>query len=327
MFELTIHKDHLRQLQLVLFMAIAAVCFIMGMQPDICQAQAAAAPVLDPAFGTPAPPNEAFPQNAEHVFISTSVMFAIAVVFMLIAARDSLKYRSTVPLGIVLGSAFCVVPEVVDNYLGGVYWSQSHQPEDIMFYLLGREFDWYVAVMWWAFGAILGYLLYAVLLRRVSTKTLWLCMGMSAVADIVVEEILLNYGGIYTYFGQQPMILFSKFPCWWMFANVSSLFISVAIAYRFRYWFNGWRSVFLLFLMPFCYIGGWTLCGMPTIFAINGAFTPMVTQLLGVITCIIAVIQAGFTMNVILGRNPLAIGEANAEAIPLGHAEAGAGRQ
>lgn len=102
--------------------------------------------------------------------------------------------------------------------------------------------------MWWAFGAILGYILYAALLRRVKTRTLWICLILSGIADIVVEELLLGYGGIYTYYGNQPLVLIRHFPCWRLFVNVASLFLSVTIAYRFRSWFNGWHSVFILLL-------------------------------------------------------------------------------
>lgn len=260
--------------------------------------------VTDSAYQTPIPPNDLFPQNPEHVFVSTAIMAAIAIIFLIIAARDSRKFHSTVPLGMVMGAAACVVPESVDNYLGGVYWAQSHVPSDIMFVLMGREFDWYVAVMWWAFGAILGYLLYAALLRHISTKKLWLCLGLSGIADIAVEELLLGYGGIYTYYGNQPLVLFRHFPCWWLFVNVAALFLSASIAYRFRDWFNGWRSVLILFLMPFCYIGAFSFCGMPAIFAINGIFSPAVIQLLGIATCIVAVIHAAGVMKIVLGRDP-----------------------
>lgn len=263
--------------------------------------------VLDPNFRTPAPPNAAFPQNADHVFISTAIMLIIALGFMVVAAVDSKRFKSTVPLAMVIGSAFCVVPEAIDNYLAGCFWSQSHDPQKLLFLLMGREYDLYVGVMWWAFGAVLGYVLYAVLLREVRTGTLWICLGLSGFADIILEEILLGYGGIYMYFGHQPLVLIHLFPWWWLFANVSGLFLSVAIAYRFRAWFNGWKSIFILALMPFCYIGAFTLAGMPAIFVIQGDFSPLVTQLGGVLTCMIALIQTGGIMYLVLGRDPFAL--------------------
>ena len=293
-----------------LALALIAGLTACTLWPDMAFAQNASTHVaLDPTFRTPPPPNDAFPQNPEHVLVATSVMLSIALIFMVIAGVDSKRYRSTVPIAMVLGAAFCVVPEAIDNYLAGCYWSQSHDPDKLLFFLMGREFDQYVGVMWWAFGAILGYLLYAVLLREVKTGTLWICLGLSGLADIVLEEILLGYGGIYMYFGHQPLVLINLFPWWWLFANVSALFLSVTIAYRFRDWFNGWKSVFILALMPFCYIGAFTLAGMPAIFVIQGNFSPLVTQLGGILTCIIALIQTGAMMYVILGRHPFAMDE------------------
>lgn len=261
--------------------------------------------VLNEAFRTPAPPNDAFSMNANHVLISTSVMALIALAFLVVAYFDCKRFNSTVPIAMIMGSAFCVVPEAIDNYLGGCYWSQSHHPNMLLFFLMGREYDLYVGVMWWAFGAILAYLLYAALLRHFSTRTLWICLGISGLADVVLEEILLNYGGIYMYFGHQPLVLIKLFPWWWLFSNVSSLFLSVCIAYRFRTWFNGWRSVFIMALMPFCYIGGFTLSAMPTIFVIQGDFSPFVTQMGGLLTCIVSLIQTGAMMKMILERDPL----------------------
>ncbi|KAH6874052.1 hypothetical protein B0T10DRAFT_465929 [Thelonectria olida] len=287
--------------------AFAVLC--IGVAKPVLAQDAQSKVVLEQAFRTPAPPNDAYAQNVDHVFISTTVMFLIAMAFMVVAHLDSKRYNSSVPRAMVLGAAFCVVPEAIDNYLAGCFWTQSHNPKMLMFFLIGREFDYYVGIMWWAFGAILGYLLYAVLLREVKTGTLWICLGLSGLADIILEEILLNYGGIYMYFGHQPLVLIKRFPWWWLFSNVSALFLSVCLAYRHREWFNGWRSVFILALMPFCYVGAWTLSAMPTIFVIQGDFSPLATQIGGLLTCAVSLIQTGAMMQIILDRDPLAFEE------------------
>ncbi|KAK9378255.1 uncharacterized protein V2V93DRAFT_361389 [Kockiozyma suomiensis] len=278
---------------------------LLACAPALVSAQnAKAAVVLSDNYRTVAPPNDAFAQNSSHVFVSTTVMFSIAIFFLVVASYDCRKFNSSIPRAMIFGAAPCVIPEAIDNYLAGCYWSQSHDPNKLMFFLMGREFDYYVAIMWWAFGAILGYVLYAALLREVKTGTLWVCLALSGVADIILEEILLGYGGIYTYFGHQPMVLIKNFPWWWLFSNVSSLFLSVALAYRYRQWFEGWRSAFILALMPFCYIGGFTLTAMPTIFAIQGNFSAPVSEACGVFTSVMGIIQAGTIINLILDRDP-----------------------
>lgn len=118
---------------------------------------------------------------------------------------------------------------------------------------------------------------YAALLKAVSTAQLWIILALAVVADIVLEEALLAYGGIYLYFGHQPLVL-NLFPCWWGFANVSSLFLGASLAFRYKVFFEGWRYIFLALLVPTCYIGAWTFCGMPTISAIQGGFQPVITK-------------------------------------------------
>ncbi|KAF2494937.1 hypothetical protein BU16DRAFT_540174 [Lophium mytilinum] len=288
----------------------AAFLALCALAPSMVLAQNAQVKVvLSDTFRTPAPPNDAFAMNTDHVIVSTAVMASIALFFMVVAYFDGKKFNDTIPLAIIVGSAFCVVPEAVDNYLGGCYWSQSHDPNMLLFFLMGREYDAYVGVMWWAFGAILGYVLYAMLLREVSNKTLWIGLALSGLGDIIVEEVLLNYGGVYMYFGHQPLVLITMFPFWWLFSNVSSLFLSISIAYRYRAWLNGWRSIAMFALMPFCYIGGFTLSAMPTIFVIQGNFSPLVTQLGGLATVAVSLIQTFAMFNIILDRNPFALSE------------------
>jgi hypothetical protein len=232
-------------------------------------------------------------------------MGIIALIMVVISLVEGVRFRSTVPLGLVLAAACCVVPESVDNYLGGCYWAQLHN--HILYVLMGREIDDYVAVMWWAFGAVLGYILYASLLRRVKTGTLWIAFALSGLADVAIEETLLRYGGIYTYYGHQPLVLLGYFPWWWLPTNVAGLFLSVAIAYRYRDWFNGWKSALLFILMPVCYIGGFEFAAMPAGFAILGNLSWSITQLCGLLTCLLALAETGGIMALILERNPLAL--------------------
>jgi hypothetical protein len=283
---------------------------LCALWPEIALAQNVHAHiVLDPNFHTPAPPNDAFPQNAEHVLYATIGMVAIALAMVIVSIVEGIRFRSTVPLAIVMAGAFCVFPESVDNYLAGCFWSQSHDPRKLFYFLMGREFDYYTIAMWWPFGALLGYILYAALMRNVTNGALWIAFALSGLADIMFEETLLRYGGIYTYFGHQPLVLLGHFPWWWLFANVSALYLSVAIAYRFRDWFNGWKSVLILALMPLCYIGGFAFSGLPTIYAIQGDFPPLVTQIAGISTCILAAVQTAGVFYLVLGRNLFSLAE------------------
>ncbi|THX52353.1 hypothetical protein D6D06_06781 [Aureobasidium pullulans] len=289
-----------------MFFALAAL--LMGiLMPCIAIAQSSQTKVtLHDIFRTPAPPGDAFAQDASHVLVVMTILIPISLGFLAFAISESKRFKTSIPIGLVVAGIFCVVPEAVNNYLGGVYWTQSHDPKQLLFILMGREFDYYVAFIWWSLSSGVGVTFYAALLRRVSTGTLWAYLALAVLADIILEEILLGYGGIYIYFGHQPLV-FNLFPCWWGPANISSLFLSITLAYRYRAWFEGWRSIFLLPLVPTCYIGAWTLCGMPTVFAIQGDISPLITESAGIYSCIVAVVQSGVMMHLVLDRDPLAI--------------------
>lgn len=46
---------------------------------------------------------------------------------------------------------------------------------------------------------------------------------------------------------------------------------------------------------------------MPTVFAIQDDLSPLITESAGSYTCVIAVIQSGAMMHLVLNRDPLAI--------------------
>ncbi|KAJ0287344.1 hypothetical protein Brms1b_003717 [Colletotrichum noveboracense] len=100
-----------------------------------------------------------------------------------------------------------------------------------MFTLLGRGFDLYVGIIWWSYGAVLSCGIFGALQRNIRTGTLWALLGFAGLLDIILEECMLIYGGIYTYYGHQPLV-FNVFPCWWAFCNVSSIFVGISITYR-----------------------------------------------------------------------------------------------
>ena len=294
----------------ILSLCALLVLACIATHPITASAQTALSQViLDPNFRTPAPPIHHFLPNMEHVWAGEVGMTVIALIMVVISLIEGIKFNSTVPFALVMAAAFCVVPESIDNYLAGCYWSTANDPGQQLYFLMGRQFDYYVIPMWWAFGAVLGYALYAALLRNVKNGTLWGVFLLSGIADILFEETLLRYGGIYTYFGHQPLVLLGYFPWWWLAVNVAALFLTVALAYRFRDWFNGWKSALLCFLMPAGYIGGFAFAAMPVIFVIQGDFSPAVTQLGGILSVLIAMIETCGVMTLILGRNPFKLAE------------------
>ncbi|CAG1964788.1 unnamed protein product [Fusarium graminearum] len=231
---------------------------------------------LDPTYRTVATPIGNLAQDPDHIRVVSSILLAVSLVFLGISVSESKRWNSTVPATLTAGAASCVLAEAVNCYLSNVCWTQSHDPSQLLFTLLGR--------------------------------TLWVLLGLAGFFDFILEETMLQYGGIYTYYGHQSLVLFKLFPCWWPFCNVSGTFFGSAISYRYRAWFDGWRSVFLLPILPFCYIGPQVLAAMPTVYVVQADHNPLTTQLCGMLTCCIAVVQTGIMMYVVLHRDPLDFG-------------------
>ncbi|KEQ87358.1 hypothetical protein M438DRAFT_331889 [Aureobasidium pullulans EXF-150] len=119
----------------------------MGMlMPCIAIAQTSQTKVmLHDIFRTPAPPGDAFAPDGSHVLVVMTVLIRISLGFLAFAISESKRFKTSIPIGLVVASIFCVIPEAVNNYLGGVYWTQSHDPKQLLFMLMGRKFDYYVA--------------------------------------------------------------------------------------------------------------------------------------------------------------------------------------
>lgn len=102
--------------------------------------------VLDPTYGTVAPPHDAFPQNPEHVEVVSNVLIVIILAFVGISLLESNRWSSTLPAALTIGSATFTLAEAINCYLGSVYWTTSHDSSKLLFVLLGRDFEVYVAL-------------------------------------------------------------------------------------------------------------------------------------------------------------------------------------
>ncbi|KAI6762577.1 hypothetical protein HG530_008557 [Fusarium avenaceum] len=270
---------------------------------------------LDPVYQTVPPPNDDFPQDADHVRVVSIVLSAICLIFVMISFRESQRWGSTVPAALTVGSASFVLVEAVNCYMANIYWSVSHDPSKLMFTLLGRQFEIYAGIIWWSYGAVLSCGIFGALQRNLPTGTLWALLAFSGLLDIILEEVILTYGGIYIYYGHQPLV-FNLFPCWWAFCNVSSIFVGISVTYRYRRWLEGWKSFLVPLILPLCYAGSQVLTALPTIYAIQANYHPLITQLCGVMTCTLAIVQVAVIMDTFLARDPTRLSQAERNSHP-----------
>jgi hypothetical protein len=109
-------------------------------------------------------------------------------------------------------------------------------------------------------------------------------LGAAAVLDVIDEEFILNFAGRYVYYGNQPLILISKLPWWWIPCNSIGVFLAASITYRLRDYLQGWRSLAVFFVTPLSVSAVYGAIALPSFIVTNGDYPWLPTQLCGLLT-------------------------------------------
>ncbi len=255
---------------------------------------------FDPRFGVPVLPNLAYNEATASVIMIVLLLGALSL--LAFAVREAIRFKEILPVTIVLGSAALDFPEVYVDVLGGIYWPWT--PDHVAFTIMGRPMTWFTVAVWFASGAIGCLGSYALFRRNVSTKVLWTALGVNALFNVVLEEVLLNIPGLYTYYGNQPLVLLTKFPFWWAGVNGGGLFAAAALLYRYRAHLGGWRALAPVAVIPLVYLAMFGFTAMPATIVVNGRFSWLATQIGGIATLGLCLVGAALVMHLILQRNP-----------------------
>ncbi len=258
---------------------------------------------IDPVFGLPIPPIDTFysATNTLHAGIAWTIGGLIVVC---ISCFHAAKRKSLLPIFVALSGLLCVVPEVFVDIAGDCFYAIGPHNPNVVFSIWGREMTWYTVAAWFSFGAVLIYINYYLISKGVKTKWLWGAFLIAGAVDVLFEELLLRVPGVYLYYGNQPFIVFQKFPVWWMFTNSAGLFLAASLAYRYEKYLRGWKAVSILFLTPTAYLAVFGFSAMPASIVINGNYSWLATQTGGLISVILALIAVALTMHLVLQRDP-----------------------
>lgn len=248
----------------------------------------------------PIPP--VMPYNSYNVSIATTILLILAGLAVISSIRDSYKFKSMLPFALALSGAAVVIPEVFVDILGCIYW--PWEPGKVAFSIMGRHMTWFTVAVWFAYGSIVAYGSYAFLLRNSSTKKIWCWLGFAGILNILFEEIMLNIPGLYVYYGNQPLILLTKMPWWWLAVNVSGMFISAALTFRLKEYLKGWRAMLAILITPTVYLGSFSFAGMPAAIVVNGQFPWVIMQLGGIITVCFSFVAVLLAIKLLLNKNP-----------------------
>jgi hypothetical protein len=176
---------------------------------------------FDSVLHIPLPPTDA-PYNATPTHVVIAVSTLLGVIGLVWAASHARKQRTVLPVVLGLSSIAIIVPEVFVDIVGLVWYPTD--VHDHAFTIFGRQMGWFIVAGWFSYGPFL-YLIVNILQSRPKTKILWALWGAAAIWTIPVEELIINYGGCYVYYGNQPLILISKLPWWWIPCNSIGAFL------------------------------------------------------------------------------------------------------
>lgn len=285
----------------VLFVLVALVITALKAHPDV---------PIDPTYGTPPPPDLPYPAGN-----NIGVTVAMTIVGLSGVALGIHRWARTgtpLPLLVALSGALICIPEVFYDVIGGVYfpWSAT-EPLGQAYQILGRHMPWWIVAGWFGYGAF-NFFMFTLLSAKPTTKTLWLMLGGAAVGDVVFEEILLSFN-VYHYYGNQPLVLISQLPWWWIPCNSIGVFLAAALAYRFQDFLRGWRSLLMLVITPLSVTTVYGAIALPSWIAVNGNYGWLATQLLGLATLVLGVVVFGLILELVLKRKPFELGYAPAK--------------
>jgi hypothetical protein len=258
-------------------------------------------------FGLPKPP--AFPADPAfqdysrtHTIISIVWLTCVGLLGFGLAIRDFVKSRKALILFVTASAPMIVFPEVFFDVMGAVFYPVSES--DHAFTIFGRHMGWFIVAGWFGFGSLFMYLTYKVVSLRLSTRAIWLAFLAACVGATVFEEILQNLGGMYFYYGNQPLIVLWKLPWWWTPNNAGGVFLAASLAYRFRHELRGWRGLLMFVITPCSMAGFYAFAALPAWIVVNGDYNWWVTQLAGLATIAIAVGAVALVIRLVLQRDP-----------------------
>jgi hypothetical protein len=258
---------------------------------------------IDPNTGVPqVPTNADFPYDRSNTVVTIIVLGGIGLIGLAFCLREAVRRKDYLPLFTCLGTALIVVPEVFVDIVGMVYYPVDGA--DHAYTIFGRQMGWFIVAAWFGAGGACATVMLRALQRRPSAGQVWALLAAVAVAYTVLEEILQQVGGMYHYYGNQPM-WWNNLPLWWTPCNtIGSVLLPAAFAIRYRSALTGWRAASMLVVVPAALTGSYATIAMPSWIVVNGDYGWLVTELAGLSTWVLGLGMVAVVMNLFLGYQP-----------------------
>jgi hypothetical protein len=203
----------------------------------------------------------------------TFITFMIGIMFWR-------RTKNPIVLLMLLGGLTTVIVEPYLDFIGGAFHPVHGQ--NVAFELMGRPIPWWVIPCYMFLFGGLGTLNYMAFTKGATMRQVWLWFFVPMSVDIIMEEMMMHFN-LYSYYGQQPLIVFSKFPLWWSATNGMGVFLGVVIVTLMAPYLKGWKLLLIPVIMPVADGLGYAAVGLPTIIAVQTPNLPMyVSQLAGI---------------------------------------------
>jgi hypothetical protein len=176
----------------------------------------------------------------------TYIGYGICAIALVVAIRLASKYRSFVPIGLLIGAGTLVCYEPIADVMGKCWFPAIDQMVAVTAF--GRSTPLFLLTSYfWYVGGLAVYIMHR-LRRGDSTRILWAAYVLIGLADFLLE-FAPNHQGMQTYYGHQPLVVFGM-PMWWTFVNPLMPIFSGVIAYLGLKLFSGARGILSITIPP-----------------------------------------------------------------------------
>jgi hypothetical protein len=223
------------------------------------------------------PDGTQMPQSAQ--LVVTVAMAVLVVGFIGYAMREIARSRSVTLALLLVGGAVSYFNEPIDDVLGLVWHPVVGQ---------WTALDTFSRVPLWGLGIYIvffggmPYLILQALRRGVTRRQLWAWVGVLVVVDVAVELPVLA-SGIYSYYGDAPMLI-GGFPVYWIVINAVGPLALAVLLLAAGDMFTGWRALYLPFLPMMFDAAGSVAVGWPIFSALNAHTSAPVRWLAAALT-------------------------------------------
>ncbi|MEN6457093.1 MAG: hypothetical protein ABFD10_22800 [Prolixibacteraceae bacterium] len=249
--------------------------------------------------------------NPATSFIAAWGLVVIGTTAVLFAIHDAFRNKTALPVIVTLSGILCVIPEVFVGDIGETC-SRSANFAYNTSRIMGREVNWFSVATWFAFGTAVSMICYTSIFRNVQTKWLWIGFAVVGAVDIVFEQTVFFSHGLY--YEPLPFVILTRFPWWRMTIGTTGLFLSAALAYRYRRHLKGWLSMLMFAITPLSYLAVYSFVGIPTLVVSKESYSSSA----GILIYILCITVVALTMQLVLKRGPLEM-EGRSPLEKLGH--------